>query len=584
MSTKSSFAFIFFLFFLNNSYSQRNLKEENELSDDIIILHTNDVHCGIMDTIGYDGLNLYKKELKTKYKHVLLVDAGDHIQGGAIGLLSKGKDIIDIMNYLEYDVVVIGNHEFDYKVEQLFNLSEIINATYICSNFLNRTTNQTIFKPYKIVEVGNVSIGFIGVITPQTLTKTYLHTLVDENGTLLYDFLNDKTGQKLYDRVQSYIDELRNEKNVTYVIIVAHMGYGGDSLPEYNSYSLLANISGVDAIIDGHSHKIYNSSFPDKFRNYTHISQTGTKLEMVGKITITSEGNITSELVNNITLFEGYDGPYHLENRGGEMRYVDNDTNIFLNSIMAEHSDEFNEIIGNSSFDLPICTREKGRIIRFEENTLGNLVTDIYRYYGQSDISITDAGTVRDGLYSGNITFEKIINVLPFSDNLYVKNISGLDILDALEFGVSNLPQDSSKFNQVSGIRFKIDETIKSSVVLDDQENFVKVEGERRVYDVYVGDEKLDENKNYTITFNSFLSDGGDGYSMFKKYELLKDTSLLDHGAFKMYLENVLNRTIPDIYKVPQGRIVKQKKYKNEANYFNKYFKGFSLLLLSLML
>ena len=186
MSYTISFYFIFFFFF---SYinSKRNLivEEEEELSDDIIILHTNDVHCGVNDVIGYDGLNLYKKELKTKYKHVLLVDAGDNIQGGAIGLLSKGKDIINITNYLEYDVVTIGNHEFGYQVETLFNLSEIIKAKYICCNFLLKKNHSTIFPPYKIIDVGNVSIGFIGILTPQTLTKSYLHTLVDENGSLI---------------------------------------------------------------------------------------------------------------------------------------------------------------------------------------------------------------------------------------------------------------------------------------------------------------------------------------------------------------------------------------------------------------
>ena len=180
MATKNLFYFLVFIS-LSQIISQRNLLEEYEsLSNDIIILHTNDVHCGIEDKIGYDGLMLYKKELEKKYKHVLLVDAGDHIQGGTIGLLSKGKDIIDIMNYLKYDVVTIGNHEFDYKVEQLYNLSHIIDAGYICANFLWRKNQTTVFPPYKIVELedSNITIGFIGVVTHQALTKSYLHNLI----------------------------------------------------------------------------------------------------------------------------------------------------------------------------------------------------------------------------------------------------------------------------------------------------------------------------------------------------------------------------------------------------------------------
>ena len=131
----------------------RKLKEE-ELSDDIIILHTNDVHCGLNEVIGYDGLYLYKKELQKKYKHVLVVDAGDHIQGGSIGTLSKGLDIIDIMNEIGYDVVALGNHEFDYGVDQLQKCKEKLKCGYISANYCYRNNKKPIFSPYKIIDLG----------------------------------------------------------------------------------------------------------------------------------------------------------------------------------------------------------------------------------------------------------------------------------------------------------------------------------------------------------------------------------------------------------------------------------------------
>ena len=561
MSYTISFYFIFFFFF---SYinSKRNLivEEEEELSDDIIILHTNDVHCGVNDVIGYDGLNLYKKELKTKYKHVLLVDAGDNIQGGAIGLLSKGKDIINITNYLEYDVVTIGNHEFDYKAETLFNLSEIIKAGYICCNFLRRKNHSTVFRPYKIKKVGNVSIGFIGVLTPLTLTKSYLHTLVDENGSLIYDFLTERDGHELYEAVQGYIDELRNVEKVDYVIILAHVGYGGDALEQYTSPALLAHINGVDAIIDGHTHLAYNNTFPDKDGKQIYISQTGTKLNIVGKLTIKPNGNITSELIDKIPLFEGYDSDsYYTVEREGIERYVDKETNKFIEDIIESHAHEFQEFVSYTDFDLLITTN-RGRIIRFEENILGNLVTDALRFVGNSDISLINAGSIRESIKKGNITFNHVLNTLPFSAKIIVKEVSGRDILDALEFSTKALPKTSSKFLQVSGIKFKVDDSLESKVVVDEFENFVKVDGERRVYDVYINDKKLDENKKYTISFDDFLAEGGDGFSMFTKYNLTNDTSLVDNEAFKFYLETELNRTIPNKYKTTQGRIVKAKK------------------------
>ena len=582
MSYTISFYFIFFFFF---SYinSKRNLivEEEEELSDDIIILHTNDVHCGVNDVIGYDGLNLYKKELKTKYKHVLLVDAGDNIQGGAIGLLSKGKDIINITNYLEYDVVTIGNHEFDYKAETLFNLSEIIKAGYICCNFLRRKNHSTVFRPYKIKKVGNVSIGFIGVLTPLTLTKSYLHTLVDENGSLIYDFLTERDGHELYEAVQGYIDELRNVEKVDYVIILAHVGYGGDALEQYTSPALLAHINGVDAIIDGHTHLAYNNTFPDKDGKQIYISQTGTKLNIVGKLTIKPNGNITSELIDNIPLFEGYDSDsYYTVEREGIERYVDKATNEFIEDIIESHAHEFQEFVSYTDFDLLITTN-RGRIIRFEENLLGNLVTDALKFVGNSDIGLINAGSIRESIKKGNITFNHVLNTLPFSAKIIVKEVSGRDILDALEFSTKALPKTSSKFLQVSGIKFKVDDSLESKVIVDEFENFVKVDGERRVYDVYIKDKKLDENKKYTISFDDFLAEGGDGFSMFTKYNLTNDTSLVDNEAFKFYLETELNRTIPNKYKTTQGRIVKAKK---NSDYYIKYFRKLTLLLLCLLI
>ena len=582
MSYTISFYFIFFFFF---SYinSKRNLivEEEEELSDDIIILHTNDVHCGVNDVIGYDGLNLYKKELKTKYKHVLLVDAGDNIQGGAIGLLSKGKDIINITNYLEYDVVTIGNHEFDYKAETLFNLSEIIKAGYICCNFLRRKNHSTVFRPYKIKKVGNVSIGFIGVLTPLTLTKSYLHTLVDENGSLIYDFLTERDGHELYEAVQGYIDELRNVEKVDYVIILAHVGYGGDALEQYTSPALLAHINGVDAIIDGHTHLAYNNTFPDKDGKQIYISQTGTKLNIVGKLTIKPNGTITSELIDKIPLFEGYDfDSYYTVEREGIERYVDKETNKFIEDIIESHAHEFQEFVSYTDFDLLITTN-RGRIIRFEENILGNLVTDALRFVGNSDISLINAGSIRESIKKGNITFNHVLNTLPFSAKIIVKEVSGRDILDALEFSTKALPKTSSKFLQVSGIKFKVDDSLESKVIVDEFENFVKVDGERRVYDVYIKDKKLDENKKYTISFDDFLAEGGDGFSMFTKYNLTNDTSLVDNEAFKFYLETELNRTIPNKYKTTQGRIVKAKK---NSDYYIKYFRKLPLLLLCLLI
>ncbi|MBO6244618.1 MAG: bifunctional metallophosphatase/5'-nucleotidase, partial [Clostridia bacterium] len=549
MAFKIYFYFILFILTLTTN-SKRNLLEEGEKSDDIIILHTNDVHCGIDDYIGYDGLMLYKKELQTKYNHVLLVDAGDHIQGGAVGLLSQGKDIIDIMNKLEYDVVTLGNHEFDYKLERLYNLSHEMNNEYICANFCFRKDKEAIFESYRIVPVGNIKIGFIGLVTLQTLTKTYLHSLVDKNGELIYDFLNGNKGNELYERVQQQINNLKNEDHVDYVIIISHFGYGGDALKEYTSKGLLENLSGVNAIIDGHTHLIYNSTWKDEDNKDIYISQAGTRLSNIGKLTIKTDGTITSEMLSEVPLFEGY--TEYMTVKRDKNRYVDPEMNQFLEDIKASHGDEFKKVVGHTDFDLLGAGNEK-EVMRFEENMLCDLVADSMKHYGNSDVAILNAGSIRNDLLKGDITYENILDVLPFSNKIIVLEIKGAEILNILEFGMRTLPGISSRFSQVSGIKFKVDDSIPSPVVVNDIESFVKVEGERRVYDVYIGNEKLDENKLYNLSVNDYMAEGGDGYAMLSKYEVTDDTTIMMSDACKDYTEIVLNGKIPDKYKTSQG-------------------------------
>ena len=568
---------LFILYSISFASSQRKLLEEKN-TDDIVIIHANDIHCGITDNIGYDGLMLYKKELLTKYEHVLLVDAGDHIQGGAIGLLSRGSDIIKIMNKLEYDVAALGNHEFDYKLEQLYNLSDNFNNSYVNAHFCYRKNKTTIFKPYKIVEAGNKKIGFIGVLTPLTLTKTYLHTLVDEDGNYIYDFLTERKGQEFYEAIQKYINELREYAHVDYVIILSHLGYTGEQ-DEYTSKALLENIDGVDAIIDGHSHQVYTIKSKDKKGNDIIVAQAGTKLSHVGILTI-SNGKITSEIMNEIPLFEGYDN-FEKITRDGKERYVDPDMNQFLEDLIYSHEEKIKEYVGYTEFDM-ITVDEGGPISRDKENNLCDLVADSLRNYYNSDICFLNSGAVRNNIIKGNITFGDILNVLPFSNRVVQLKVSGKVILDTLEYGMKNLPNKSGKFLQVSGIKFKVYDNIPSPVQVDDLDKFIKIEGERRVFDVFVGNEKLDENKNYTLSLPDFMAEGGDGYTMFTNYKVFNDTQGFVADVCKVYIQKNLNKTIPDIYKTNQERIVRRQKKDNSGD-FLKAFGVYSMLLLCLL-
>ena len=577
MST--NFALIFLIIFsISFVNSQRQLLEEKN-SDDIIILHTNDVHCGITDNIGYDGLMLFKKELQTKYEHVILVDAGDHIQGAAIGLLSYGSDIIKIMNELEYDASTIGNHEFDYKLEQLYKLREQFNHNYVNAHFCFRKNKTTVFEPYKIVEAGNKKIGFIGVLTPLTLTKTYLHTLVDEDGNYIYDFLTERQGLEFYEAIQKYINELREIEHVDYVIILSHLGLSAEQ-EEYSSEALLRNIKGVDAIIDGHSHQVYSEIRKDKTGKDVIIAQVGTKLSNLGALTL-SNGTVKSEIISEVPIFQGYEY-YKKVTRDGKDRYVDPDMKKFLEDLINSHEEEIKEFVGYTDFDMITIDDKAGTVSRNRENNLCDLVADSIRNYYYSDIGFLNSGGVRNNIYKGNITVGDILTILPFSNKVVQLTVPGRDILDTIEYGMKNLPNNSGKFLQVSGLKFKVYDNIPSPVKVDDFDNYVKIEGERRVFDVFVGNEKLDINKNYTVSLPDFMAEGGDGYTMFTNYKVTNDSQGFISDICKNYIQKELNNTIPVIYKTNQDRIVKMQKKNNYGN-FLKYFGVYSIFLLCLL-
>ena len=538
--------------FINEKEEEEN---ENEIDDEIVIIHTNDVHCGLLDYIGYDGVQLYKRELQKKYKYILTIDTGDHIQGDTIGVLSKGLDIINIMNEIGYNVTILGNHEFDYDLEALQNCSNNLdNGGYICTNFCYRKNKTSVFPPYKIIEIGGKKLGFIAVLTPTTLTKTYLYKFKDDEGKLLYDFLSDNNCKELYEIVQNYIDFLN--ETVDYVILLSHIGNEGDSI--YSTDELLKNLNGIDVVLDGHTHKVYNKTSKDKDGKDIKIIQGGTKLSHFGVIKINITSNETStELISKVPKPKNdKNDSIEIERNGGKY-WVDKKMTEYINNIINSHWEELIRPIGIAPFDLIINKDEDhhNQISRYEESTLCDLITDSIRYIGEGNITIMSAGSVRTDLKKGTITYKNILDILPFSNPIIVKNVSGQDILDALEYGVRLLPETSSRFPQVSGISFKVNLFVPSTVEVDKNDMFVKVKGDRRVSNVKVGKKKLDKKKMYRMSLDSFIGGGGDGYSMFSKYEEIYRTLKSDNEALIQYIEKQLNGIISDEYKETQGRI-----------------------------
>ena len=503
------------------------------LDNDIVILYTNDVHCGVDDNLGYTGLATVKNALEAQGKHVVLVDNGDAVQGDTIGTLSNGEYIIDIMNEVGYDVATPGNHEFDYGMEQFLALTEKANFPYVSANFVDSDGN-TVLDPYVIKDVAGVKIAFVGISTPKTITTSTPKYFQDDNGNYIYSFQQDETGEKLYAAVQSAVDAARAE-GAQFVIALAHLGIEEDCSP-WTSSEVIVNTTGIDAVLDGHSHSmIQGEKVKNKDGAEVLLSSTETKLAYIGCLTIKDDGSMSTTLIS------------------------DNGMKEFIGGIQEEFEELVNTVVASTDVDLIIKDPASGeRIVRVSETNLGDLCADAYRAMSGADVAIVNGGGVRADIPAGDITYGQIIAVHPFGNEMCVVECTGQEILDALELGCSKLPAESGGFLQVSGMTYTVDLNVESTVKLDENGMFVSVEGERRVKDVTIGGEPLDPEKTYTLASHNYkLKDCGDGYSMFADNVFLQDSVMIDNQVLINYIVDVLGGTVGEEYADPygQGRI-----------------------------
>ena len=556
----------------NLSKFNKNLRklQNTEKSDDIVIIHLNDVHCYLNDSIGYDGLAVYLDEIRENYKNVLLVDVGDHIQGNVLGAISSGSAIIKLMNKIGFNVSILGNHEFDYGIERLMELEKNITSRYICANFIYRKNKTTVFDPFKIIEIGGKKIAFIGVVTPTTLIKTFLSTIKDEDGELKYDFLQGNNGKDLSETIQKYINQVKTENKTDYVILLTHLGMKDE---EFTSDGLLSNLVGVDVVLDGHTHKNYNVTSKDKNGTDIPISQTGTRLKRIGKIILRHKDSIITELIEEIPEPFNTTGATKVY-RDKKNIWVNKEISKFIDDLWGEYDEELNMKIGHSDFDL-IIMPEGGNSstiqCRFKECTLGNLLADAVKDAGNAEICLLNGGSVRNNMKKGNLTRGQIISVIPYFNNIVVKEIIGQTILDALEFGLSKYPTPSAAFPQVSGITFDIDPSINTTVLTDKNGIFTNVTGKRRVSNVKINGNNLDINKKYNASLTEYIASGGDGFSMFANFNVTNESLLTDSDALNNYIQDNLKGEIPEKYKEYQGRINIKNNNKNKTDTVKKY-------------
>lgn len=511
------------------------------LDHDVVILHTNDTHCGIEENMGYAGLVWYENQMKEETPYVTLVDAGDAIQGAPVGTLSEGEYLVQIMNKAGYDFAVPGNHEFDYGMEKLLGLSARLDCGYSACNFVNLPSKTQVFAPYRIMEYDDIQVAFVGVATPESITKSTPAYFQDQFGRYRFSFCEDETGEALYSQVQSAVDQARGE-GADYVIMVGHLGDNGIT-EKWSSRSVIANTTGIDAAIDGHSHEVCVENVSNENGEMVVLTQTGTKFANIGKLTITTDGQIQASHVSAVTDAEGNPA------KDAEME-------SFINGIKSQYEESLKVVLGRTDVDLMDKDPETGlRAVRKAETNLGDLCADASRYMMGADIGFMNGGGIRAGIEAGDITYEDALSVFPYGNMICMAEVSGQKIKDALEMGVKNYPEESGGFIHVSGLTYTVDSSVPSSVVLDEKRNFVSVGGEYRVRDIYVGEEPLDVNRTYTLaSHNYWLKSGGDGMSMLMGCPILKDETMVDVDTITSYISEYLGGTVGEEYKDPRGQ------------------------------
>jgi 2',3'-cyclic-nucleotide 2'-phosphodiesterase (5'-nucleotidase family) len=396
-----------------------------------------------------------------------------------------------------------------------------------------------------------VKIGFVGVVIPDTFTKSVIKDILNEVGEPMYDFLADYTGDRLAERLQQAIDEVR-VAGADYVILVSHLGNDDSITPQYRCDAIVGKLTGLDMVIDGHSHELYNRTVTDRAGRQLPIAQANTKLDAIGQLTIYRDGRLEEKLVDSVPEPTGL--PFERVTRRKVERCVDPDMKAYLDGVVAAYTPLMERKLGALSRDL-IVRDGQVDVSRDAENGLCDLVADAYRAIGGTQTALINAGSVRNNLEAGKVTYNSVLNILPYSNDVVTAKVTGQMLLDALEFGVALLPNISARFPQVSGIAFHVNTEIPTSVVQDSTGQFAGVDGPRRVYDVTVGGVPIDPKAEYTITGTTYLLNGGDGYAMFREADILSSTMLPDNEVVMKYIEENLNGVIPEAYENTQGRI-----------------------------
>ena len=530
-----------------------NVEEKKKIPEkDVVIIYTNDIHTYIKNrdqndekkakNLSYSAISALKEDIEAQGKEVILADAGDHIQGTAYGDMDKGATIIQMMNETGYDIATIGNHEFDYGIARLLELINKAEFSYLSCNFYETDDGQLVLPAYKIIEKGGVRIAFIGISTPESITKSTPTFFMDKDGNLLYNFYSGEDGSELYDSVQKTIDEVKPQAD--YVIALGHLGVEISSVP-YTSRELIQHTYGLDAFIDGHSHTLIEHEYvQDSKGKDVLLTQTGAYFKGVGVMTIAKDGTISTEVLHEY----GRQNEFVTETEQGWIKTID---------------EKLGEKIAVLDSNMVVMDPKNPaqRIVRCQETNLGDLTADSYYYFFNKklkmdcDIALSNGGGIRNGINAGDVSYFSAKTVFPFGNQICIVETTGQQILDALEKGAifagvydetKHIPAESGAFLHVAGIKYEIDSTVESSVQVDENGIWLGAPtGKYKVVNLMVYNrstneyEPIDLEKTYrTASTNYTLKKLGDGMAMFKGIVPILDFVGEDYIILADYLKS----------------------------------------------
>uniref|UniRef100_UPI0040385AE0 bifunctional metallophosphatase/5'-nucleotidase n=1 Tax=Faecalibacterium prausnitzii TaxID=853 RepID=UPI0040385AE0 len=503
---------------------------------DVTILYTNDVHTYIdkqSPKLTYAAIADLKQSYQNAGKDVLLVDAGDHVQGTAYGSMDEGASIIKLMNAAGYDVATPGNHEFDYGMDRAKAIMKEADYPYLSCNWVDLRTGLRVLPSVKVFVRGGRRIAFVGVTTPETFTKSTPAYFMDKaQRKYIYDIQGGEDGKKLYDAVQKAIDKAKLLADV--VIGLGHLGVDPSSSP-WTSEEVIAHTSGFDAFIDGHSHTVMeNKQVQDASGKAVTLTQTGSYFANVGEMTIAADGTITTKL---IPTHEGMDAGIAAMQTG------------WVNTV----DDMLGEKIAVGDSDFYVSDPATGkRRIRSAETNLGDFVADgIYAYFNEveklhCDLAIMNGGGIRADVPAGDWTFKTCKQISPFGNVACLMSVTGKQIQDALEFAARFAGEggkENGGFLQVAGATYEIHTDIPNTVQTDEKNVWIgSATGTPRVQNVKIYDKAsgsylpLDPGATYALAgMNYTLRNLGDGFAMFDGAELIKDYVSEDYLVMSTY-------------------------------------------------